>query len=259
MEHFMAITEELFNISGKRVVITGGTGGIGAGLVSGFLAAGTQVVVSARNEESAAQARATYSGNTNVRFIEADLMSDQSIQHFISQANATLGGIDVLIQAHGNVFPGPATQMSLDTWHEQIQVNLTATFRLAQAVAPQMIERKKGKIINIASMLTFQGGLNASGYAAAKGGVGQLTKALSNEWAPHGVNVNAIAPGYIKTKLNKHIWTDPVRHDQVLARLTSGRWGEPADLVGPSLFLAATASDYLHGVLLPVDGGWLSR
>lgn len=259
MEHFMAITEELFNISGKRVVITGGTGGIGAGLVSGFLAAGTQVVVSARNEESAAQARATYSGNTNVRFIEADLMSDESIQHFISQANATLGGIDVLIQAHGNVFPGPATQMSLDTWHEQIQVNLTATFRLAQAVAPQMIERKKGKIINIASMLTFQGGLNASGYAAAKGGVGQLTKALSNEWAPHGVNVNAIAPGYIKTKLNKHIWTDPVRHDQVLARLTSGRWGEPADLVGPALFLAATASDYLHGVLLPVDGGWLSR
>jgi 2-deoxy-D-gluconate 3-dehydrogenase len=259
MEHFMAITEELFNISGKRVVITGGTGGIGAGLVSGFLAAGTQVVVSARSEESAAQARATYSGNTNVRFIEADLMSDQSIQHFISQANATLGGIDVLIQAHGNVFPGPATQMSLDTWHEQIQVNLTATFRLAQAVAPQMIERKKGKIINIASMLTFQGGLNASGYAAAKGGVGQLTKALSNEWAPHGVNVNAIAPGYIKTKLNKHIWTDSVRHDQVLARLTSGRWGEPADLVGPSLFLAATASDYLHGVLLPVDGGWLSR
>ena len=259
MEHFMAITEELFNISGKRVVITGGTGGIGAGLVSGFLAAGTQVVVSARSEESAAQGRAAHLGDKNIHFIEADLMSDQSIQHFISQANATLGGIDVLIQAHGNVFPGPATQVSLDTWHEQIQVNLTATFRLAQAVAPQMIERKKGKIINIASMLTFQGGLNASGYAAAKGGVGQLTKALSNEWAPHGVNVNAIAPGYIKTKLNKHIWTDPVRHDQVLARLTSGRWGEPADLVGPALFLAATASDYLHGVLLPVDGGWLSR
>lgn len=259
MEHFMAIIDELFDISGKRVVITGGTGGIGAGLVSGFLAAGTQVVVSARNEESAAQARATYSGSTNVRFIEADLMSDESIQKFVFQADETLGGIDVLIQAHGNVFPGPATQMSLETWHEQIQVNLTATFRLAQAVAPQMIERKKGKIINIASMLTFQGGLNASGYAAAKGGVGQLTKALSNEWAPHGVNVNAIAPGYIKTKLNKHIWTDPVRHDQVLARLTSGRWGEPADLVGPALFLAATASDYLHGVLLPVDGGWLSR
>jgi len=255
----MSIIDDLFNISGKRVVITGGTGGIGAGLVSGFLAAQTKVVVSARNEESAAQARTAYSSNKNVQFIEANLASDGSIQQFISEANEHLGGIDALIQAHGNVFPGPATQMSLEAWNEQIQVNLTATFRLAQAVAPQMIERKKGKIINIASMLTFQGGLNASGYAAAKGGVGQLTKALSNEWAPYGVNVNAIAPGYIKTKLNKHIWTDPVRHDQVLARLTSGRWGEPEDLVGPALFLASTASDYLHGVLLPVDGGWLSR
>lgn len=259
MEHVMTKSQELFDISGKRVVITGGTGGIGAGLVSGFLDAGTTIVVSARNQESAGSAAANYQGNSRVSFIEADLMSDASIHQFIKGANETLGGIDILIQAHGNVFPGPAKDMSLETWHEQIQVNLTATFRLAQAVAPQMIERKKGKIINVASMLTFQGGLNASGYAAAKGGVGQLTKALSNEWAPHGVNVNAVAPGYIKTKLNKHIWTDPVRHDQVLSRLTSGRWGVPEDLVGPTIFLASPAADYLHGVILPVDGGWLSR
>lgn len=259
MEHSMHSTSELFDISGKRVVITGGTGGIGAGLVTGFLQAGTQVVVSARSQESIAAAIEKFPNSPSLTFIEADLMSDQSTSHFITRANDTLGGIDVLIQAHGNVFPGPAKDMSLETWHEQLQVNLTATFRLAQAVAPAMIERKSGKIINIASMLTFQGGLNASGYAAAKGGVGQLTKALSNEWAPFGVNVNAIAPGYIKTKLNKHIWTDPVRHDQVLARLTSGRWGEPTDLVGPALFLASAASDYLHGVILPVDGGWLSR
>lgn len=252
-------SEKLFDISGKRVVVTGGTGGIGAGLVSGFLDAGAKVVVSARNQNSKMEADSKYNGAESVEFIEADLMSDQSITEFIKAANERLGGIDVLIQAHGNVFPGPAKDMSLDTWNEQLQVNLTATFRLAQAVAPQMIDRKQGKIINIASMLTFQGGLNASGYAAAKGGVGQLTKALSNEWAPHGVNVNAIAPGYIKTKLNKHIWTDPVRHDQVLARLTSGRWGEPTDLVGPALFLASRASDYLHGIILPVDGGWLAR
>ena len=255
----MSNAEHLFDISGKRVVITGGTGGIGAGLVAGFLDAGAKVVVSARSHDSLAEASGKYKGVPEISFVEADLMSDSSITDFIKAADQTLGGIDVLVQAHGNVFPGPAKDMSLDTWHEQLQVNLTATFRLAQAVAPQMLERKKGKIINIASMLTFQGGLNASGYAAAKGGVGQLTKALSNEWAPHGVNVNAIAPGYIKTKLNKHIWTDPIRHDQVLARLTSGRWGEPADLVGPALFLAASASDYLHGVILPVDGGWLSR
>lgn len=249
----------MFDISGKRVVITGGTGGIGAGLVSGFLGAGADVVVSSRSPESAANSPEFPTSHPKLSLIDADLMSDESILHFISQANDQLGGIDVLIQAHGNVFPGPAKDMSLETWHQQIQVNLTATFRLAQAVAPQMLERKSGKIINIASMLTFQGGLNASGYAAAKGGVGQLTKALSNEWAPLGVNVNAIAPGYIKTKLNKHIWSDPIRHDQVLARLTSGRWGEPADLVGPALFLAAPASDYLHGVILPVDGGWLAR
>ena len=255
----MSNAEHLFDISGKRVVITGGTGGIGAGLVAGFLDAGAKVVVSARSHDSLAEASAKYKDVPEISFVEADLMSDSSITNFIKEADHNLGGIDVLVQAHGNVFPGPAKDMSLDTWHEQLQVNLTATFRLAQAVAPQMLERKKGKIINIASMLTFQGGLNASGYAAAKGGVGQLTKALSNEWAPHGVNVNAIAPGYIKTKLNKHIWTDPIRHDQVLARLTSGRWGEPADLVGPALFLAASASDYLHGVILPVDGGWLSR
>jgi 2-deoxy-D-gluconate 3-dehydrogenase len=122
-----------------------------------------------------------------------------------------------------------------------------------------MIARKRGKIITIASMLSFQGGFNASAYAASKGGVGQLTKALSNEWAPYGVNVNALAPGYIKTKLNQHIWKDPLRHDAVLARLPSGRWGEPGDLVGPALFLASPASDYLHGAILPVDGGWLSR
>lgn len=249
----------MFDISGKRVVITGGTGGIGAGLVSGFLDAGAQVVVSARSPETVTNSLELPVTNTDFSIFSADLMSDESITDFINRANKKLGGIDVLIQAHGNVFPGPAKDMTLETWHEQLQVNLTATFRLAQAVAPQMLERKRGKIINIASMLTFQGGLNASGYAAAKGGVGQLTKALSNEWAPHGVNVNAIAPGYIKTKLNKHIWTDPVRHDQVLARLTSGRWGEPSDLVGPALFLASPASDYLHGVILPVDGGWLSR
>lgn len=259
MEHVMSDHWKLFDISGKRVVITGGTGGIGAGLVAGFLDAGAQVVVSARNAQSLGAAQEKFPADAKLAYLEADLMSDQSISTFIADANQKLGGIDVLVQAHGNVFPGPAKDMSLETWHEQLQVNLTATFRLAQAVAPQMLERKSGKIINIASMLTFQGGLNASGYAAAKGGVGQLTKALSNEWAPHGLNVNAIAPGYIKTKLNKHIWTDPVRHDQVLARLTSGRWGEPGDLVGPALFLASAASDYLHGVILPVDGGWLSR
>jgi 2-deoxy-D-gluconate 3-dehydrogenase len=248
--------EVTFDFTGKRVLITGGTGGIGSAMVAGFAQAGAHVVVAARSEESGNRAKAIH---PLVEFVIADLSSDPSVLLLANQAREILGAIDILIQAHGNVTPSPAVNISLESFMEQIQVNLTATFRLSQAVAPEMIARKRGKIIHVASMLTFQGGLNASAYAAAKGGVGQLTKALSNEWAPHGVNVNAIAPGYIKTSLNQHIWTDPVRHDQVLARLTSGRWGEPYDLVGPTMFLASSAADYLHGVILPVDGGWLSR
>lgn len=246
-----AAAPRLFDLSGARVLVTGGTGGIGAALVEGFLAAGAEVAVAARNAEAAPL--------PGPRLVVADLAHDDSIHSLVDEARAALGGIDVLVQAHGNVFPRPAVDLPLEDFESQLRVNLTATFRLAQAVAPEMIARKRGKIINIASMLTFQGGLNACGYAAAKGGVGQLTKALSNEWAPHGVNVNAVAPGYVKTKLNRHVWSDPVRHDQVLSRLPSGRWGEPADLVGPVLFLASPASDYVHGVILPVDGGWLSR
>lgn len=252
----MTQNRPLFDVAGLRVLITGGTGGIGSALVAGFLAAGARVAVATRSDARAAEAA---SARSDVTYLPADLAVDASILQLAQDARAALGGIDVLVQAHGNVLPGPAVDLGLEAFESQLQVNLTATFRLAQAVAPEMIARKRGKIINFASMLTFQGGLNACAYAAAKGGVGQLTKALSNEWAPHSVNVNAVAPGYIKTRLNRHVWTDPVRHDQVLSRLTSGRWGEPSDLAGPVLFLASPAADYLHGVILPVDGGWLSR
>jgi 2-deoxy-D-gluconate 3-dehydrogenase len=251
---------KLFGIDGAQIFVTGGTGDIGSKLVGGFLSAGARVCVAARSREAiTATATEFASHREKLSFVHCDLASDTSILHCVEEVRKNFGTIDTLLLAHGNVFPGPALDITLDSWANQIQVNLTATFRMAQAIAPQMIAKKRGKIITIASMLTFQGGLNASAYAASKGGVGQLTKALSNEWAPHGVNVNAIAPGYIKTKLNQHIWEDPERHKAVLARLPSGRWGEPNDLVGPALFLASPASDYLHGVILPVDGGWLSR
>jgi 2-dehydro-3-deoxy-D-gluconate 5-dehydrogenase len=133
-------------------------------------------------------------------------------------------------------------------------------FALCRLAGSLMVPRGSGKIVTIASMLSFQGGLRAAAYAASKGGVAQLTKALANEWAPHGVNVNAIAPGYVKTPLNRHIWRDdPGRSDAILARLPAGRWGEPSDLAGAAVFLASPASDYVHGIVLPVDGGWLAR
>jgi 2-deoxy-D-gluconate 3-dehydrogenase len=139
-------------------------------------------------------------------------------------------------------------------------VNLTSVFELCRLAGTSMVPRGEGKIVTVASMLSFQGGFRAAAYAATKGGVAQLTKALANEWAPHGVNVNAIAPGYVKTGLNRHIWRDdPVRSEAVLARLPAGRWGDPADLAGAVVFLASAASDYVHGIVLPVDGGWLAR
>ena len=251
---------DYFGITGLRVLITGGTGGIGAALVGGFLDAGAEVCVLGRSTEALETLSIKHSAHTKrLHTICGDLLEDESIDSSIFEARHIMGQIDVLVLCHGNVEPNAALEMTLGSWQRQIQVNLTATFRLAQNVAPEMIARSRGKIITVASMLTFQGGLNVSAYAASKGGVGQLTKALSNEWAAHGVNVNAIAPGYIKTKLNTHVWQDPERYKQVLARLTSGRWGEPSDLVGPALFLASPASDYLHGVIIPVDGGWLAR
>lgn len=252
--------ESLFGITGSKVLLTGGTGGIGSALVEGFLRAEAHVCMLARDEDAVKISQEKYSEfGGNLTYVIADFLSDGACLSAVAQATKALGQIDTLVLAHGNAMPGPAIDLTLDTWSAQIQVNLTATFRLAQAVAPEMIKRRSGKIITYASMLTFQGGLNVAGYAASKGGVGQLTKALSNEWAPHGVNVNSIAPGYIKTKLNQHVWKDPEREKSVLARLTSGRWGNPEDLVGPTLFLASHAADYLHGVILPVDGGWLSR
>ena len=201
--------ESLFGITGSKVLLTGGTGGIGSALVEGFLRAGAHVCVLARDEDAVKISQQKYSEfGGNLTYVIADFLSDGSCLSAVAQATKALGQIDTLVLAHGNAMPGPAIDLTLDVWSAQIQVNLTATFRLAQAVAPEMIKRKSGKIITYASMLTFQGGLNVAGYAASKGGVGQLTKALSNEWAPHGVNVNSIAPGYIKTKLNQPLLPD---------------------------------------------------
>ena len=192
--------------------------------------------------------------------VRADLADRDDLRSGFEEAVERLGGLDVLVNAHGIGRASEAVDHELEDWDDVIEVNLTATFELCQLAGRIMLAQGSGKIVNIASLMSFQGGCRVSSYAASKGGVATLTMALANEWAPHGVNVNAIAPGYVKTELNARIWRDdPERTAAIDARIPAGRWGEPSDLGGAVVFLSSPAADYVHGVVLPVDGGWLGR
>ena len=249
------MTSSLFDLSGRRALVTGGGGGIGLGIVQALTGAGARVAVLGRSA-AADEAAALVDGIA----VRADLSDRGDLRRGFDEAVEALGGLDILVASHGTLHAGPALELTLDDWDDTVEVNLTSVFELCRLAGTLMVQRGEGKIVTVASMLSFQGGFRAAAYAAAKGGVAQLTKALANEWAPHGVNVNAIAPGYVKTGLNRHIWRDdPDRSKAVLARLPAGRWGEPADLAGAVVFLASAASDYVHGIVLPVDGGWLAR
>jgi 2-dehydro-3-deoxy-D-gluconate 5-dehydrogenase len=245
----------LFDLSGRRALVTGGGGGLGLAISEALAGAGARVAVIGRSD--AADEAAARVGGTAVR---ADLSNRDGLRRGFEEAVESLGGLDILVASHGTLHAGPALETSIEHWDATIEVNLTSVFELCRLAGALMVPRRTGKIVTIASMLSFQGGFRAAAYSASKGGVAQLTKALANEWAAHGVNVNAIAPGYVKTPLNSHIWRDdPQRSEAVLARLPAGRWGEPADLAGAAVFLASSASDYVHGIVLPVDGGWLAR
>ena len=250
---------DLFSLTGRKAIVTGGGSGIGAGLAEGLFQAGADVAIIGRSDKADHMAAKIGSAKRPVHAIRGDLTDRDALPAAFDQAVARLGGIDILVVCHGMVKAGDSVDYDPAAWDETMEANLNSVFRLCQLAGASMIGQGRGKIITIASMLSFGGGLRAAAYAASKGGITQLTKALANEWAPKGVNVNSIAPGYIKTALNQHIWQDPARYDQVLARLPSGRWGTPADLMGAVIFLASPASDYVHGVVLPVDGGWLSR
>ncbi len=245
----------LFQLAGRRALVTGGGGGIGGALTDALAGAGARVAVLGRS--ATADAAAARVDGIAVR---ADLSDRADLARGFAEAVSALGGLDVLVASHGTLHAAPALELGQDAWDETIEVNLSSVFELCRLAAREMMPRGTGKIITIASMLSFQGGFRAAAYAASKGGVAQLTKALANEWAPQGINVNAIAPGYVKTELNRHIWRDdPERSEAVLGRLPAGRWGEPGDLAGAAIFLASAASDYVHGIVLPVDGGWLAR
>jgi 2-deoxy-D-gluconate 3-dehydrogenase len=245
----------LFDLSGRRALVTGGGGGLGSTIAEAFAGAGARLAVLGRSDTVEETAR-----RVDGIPIVADLSNRDELRRSFDEAVRALGGLDVLVTAHGTLHAGPALDLSPVDWDNTIEVNLTSVFELCRLAGALMVPHRTGKIITVASMLSFQGGFRAAAYAASKGGIAQLTKALANEWGPYGVNVNAIAPGYVKTTLNQHIWRDdPARSDAILARLPAARWGEPGDLAGAAVFLAAPASDYVHGVVLPVDGGWLAR
>jgi 2-deoxy-D-gluconate 3-dehydrogenase len=248
----------LFSLAGRVALVTGASRGLGAGMALGLAAAGADVVLHASAPPSAT-AKAVEQLGRRAATLAADLRDPSAPARLAADALAAYGRLDILINNAGIIRRQSADEHSDEFWDEVIEVNLSSVFRLSRAVGRHMLERGSGKIINVASLLSFQGGITVPGYAAAKGGVAQLTKALANEWASRGVNVNAIAPGYMITENTTSLRADDMRMRQITDRIPAGRWGTPADLAGAAVFLASTASDYVNGHVLAVDGGWLAR
>jgi len=253
------LDDDPFSLAGLGALVTGGGSGIGLGLAEALARAGAAVVIVGRGERVEGAAEDLRGQGHEVHAIRADMLDASARVATFEQASSLLGQVDVLVPCHGMVQAGDVLEQELDVFRDTLEANLTSVFELSRLALRPMVARGRGKLILVASMLSFFGGFRAAAYAASKGGVAQLTKALATELAPQGVNVNAIAPGYVQTDLNRHVWSDPVRAKDVLGRIPAGRWGEPADLGGAGVFLASRASDYLHGVVLPVDGGYLVR
>jgi 2-dehydro-3-deoxy-D-gluconate 5-dehydrogenase len=249
-----------FRLDGRTALVTGASRGLGAAMARALAEAGANVVLHASREpvQDAADVIAKECG-VRATCVTADLSKPAAAARLVNDAAASLGPIDILVNNAGIIRRSPAADYSDAEWDEVIEVNLSSVFRLCRAAGRGMLQRRTGKIINIASLLTFQGGIRVPAYAAAKGGVAQLTKALANEWAGSGVNVNAIAPGYMVTDNTQALRDDPVRNADITARIPAGRWGDPGDLAGAVVFLASSASDYVHGHVLVVDGGWMGR
>lgn len=247
----------LFDLTGKTAVVTGASTGLGRGMTLALANAGADIVLvdHTKREDSMSEVQAL--GRRAVA-IQADLSRMDSIEQILKIAIAEFGKIDILVNNAGIIRRTPAIDSSEKDWDDVLAVNAKSVFFLAQAAARDMMKRKYGKIINIASLLSFQGGILVPSYAASKGAVAQITKALANEWAAHGICVNAIAPGYMETNNTKALREDPVRSKAILDRIPAGRWGSPDDLRGAVVFLASAASDYVNGHVLVVDGGWLA-
>jgi 2-deoxy-D-gluconate 3-dehydrogenase len=247
-----------FDLTGRTAVVTGASKGIGLGIATGLVNAGASVIGLQRSPLPVElQALAEERGGTATH-VGVDLSEEASIATAIAQA-LSLGPVDILANNAGTQIRHDAVAFPLADFDAVLDLNLRAVFQLCQGFAPAMLDRGWGRIVNLASVTSFQGGFRVPAYAASKGAVMQLTKALSNEWAARGVNVNAVAPGYIETDMNEALLADEERNAQISIRIPAGRWGTGADLAGAVVFLASDAAAYVHGVVLPVDGGWLAR
>ena len=250
-----------FKLAGKVALVTGCKRGIGKAMALALAEAGADIIgVSATLEtEGSAVENDVRSLGRSFKGYTCDFSQREALHAFIAQVKADFPRIDILVNNAGTIMRAPAAEHSDEMWDTVIEVNLNAQFLLSRELGKEMITRGSGKIIFTASLLTFQGGITVPGYAASKGGIGQLTMALSNEWASQGVQVNAIAPGYIATDNTQALQDNPERSQSILDRIPAGRWGEPQDFAGPVVFLASPASDYMTGHTMLVDGGWMGR
>jgi 2-deoxy-D-gluconate 3-dehydrogenase len=245
-------------LDGKVAFVTGANRGLGREIAIGFAEEGAHIVCVSRKRSRETAARIEALG-VKCLSVEYDLSDLSGLDGLATKAVDEFGTIDILVNNAGAQIRHACDEFPLDDWLYILNVNCNAVFFLCQKIGRVMLEKKYGKIINIASMLSFQGGVSVPAYAASKGAVMQFTKSLSNEWSSRGVNVNCIAPGYCDTALNTALVADPVRSKQILERIPAGKWGRPEDIKGAALFLASGASDYVNGIILPVDGGWLGR
>ncbi len=250
----------LFDIKGKNAIITGGNRGLGKAIVEGYLNSGANVIIIARAKETEIQVKEYKNRGLSCEVVFCDLASRSDREKAFNRALEIFNNkLDILVNVAGMQIRHPAEDFPLEDFDKVIEVNLTATYDFCQRAVRAMKENKYGKIINFASMLSWLGGFTVSAYAASKGGVAQITKAFSNDCARYGININAIAPGYMDTEMNTALINDPNRNGAITARIPQNRWGTPEDCVGPAIFLASSASDYLNGAIIPVDGGFLNR
>lgn len=247
-----------FDLSGKTAIVTGSARGLGQGIAIALAEAGADIVAVSMNT-SAETIEVITSFGRKASEIRVDLSDQSQLQHTFDQALELTGHVDILVNNAGIIRRTPAKDHAAQDWLDVMDLNLNTVFMLSQLAGRHMIERGSGKIINICSMLSYQGGINVPGYTASKHGVAGLTKALANEWAASGIQVNGIAPGYIETDNTAAIRQDEDRRASITDRIPAGRWGKPEDIGGPAVFLASAASDYMNGHVLCVDGGWMAR